>query len=107
MGNEQGVTIDLTRAGALTPDSVRQLLASASDTTMTELRVTKAGIAFIAPTQNGAEEPEDLAFRLETWIQGTHHVGAQAAEDDEWVDKIYRVLKANWPNPTTPIVDWF
>ena len=107
MGNGQGVTIDLTRAGALTPDSVRQLLASANDTTMTELRVSKAGIAFIAPTQNGAGEAEGLAFRLETWMQGTGYVGPKAAEDDEWVERIYRVLKANWPKPTTPIIDRF
>src|ERR1039458_9749792 len=47
---QSSVTIDLTKPDALTHESVARLLASASDGTNTQLRVTKEGVAFISST---------------------------------------------------------
>jgi hypothetical protein len=99
--------IDLTLPGALTHESVRDLIASASDSTHTQLRVTAAGIAFISSVHFGAECIDGLAFRLETWNQGADYVGPNAAKDHDFVNRIYNVLKNNWPNPSSTYIDLF
>lgn len=100
-------TIDLNQAGALTHDSVRRLLASVGDRTNTQLRVTKAGIALISIKHVGSDAIDDLAFRLETFNAGGDHVGAGAAQDPEWVNQIYQILKDNWPEPSSSYIDLF
>ena len=65
---QSSVTIDLNNPEALTRGSVAQLIASASDRTNTQLRVTKDGLAFISSTDVGANNVEGVAFRLETFI---------------------------------------
>lgn len=95
------MTIDLTQDGALTPESVAQLLASTTDKTYTQLRVNKAGTAFIATDKDPPPSTDDLRFCLEGFSAGTDFVGTKAAEDQEWVGRIYKGLKENWPDPSS------
>jgi hypothetical protein len=104
---QSSVTIDLTKPDALTHESVARLLASATDRTNTQLRVTKEGVAFISSTDVGADRIDGLAFRLETFSAGGDHVGPAAAQDPEWVNRIYEVLKDNWPRPSSSYIDLF
>lgn len=89
-----------------TIDDVRQLIASASDETNVQLRVTKDGVAYISKTVGG-EDTGDLAFRFETFSAGSDHVGESAAQDDAWVQRVYDALNKNWPNPTGEFIDEF
>jgi hypothetical protein len=97
--------IDLNDPDALTLDSVRQLLASASDDEHTQLRVTKDGIAYLSSGIVGGAEIDGLRFRLETWAKGSGYVGRVAASDEVWVMQIYNALKDNWPNPAFDYID--
>ncbi|MBT2337696.1 MULTISPECIES: hypothetical protein [Pseudomonas] len=97
--------IDLNAPGGLTLDAVRQLLASASDDEHTQLRVTKAGIAYLSSGVVGGAEIDGLLFRLETWAKGSGYVGRVAASDEVWVMQIYNALKDNWPNPPFDYID--
>jgi hypothetical protein len=72
------IAIDLAQPGALTLDSVRELLASVTDDTHAQLRVPKHGIAFISTTEVGHTNINDFAFRLETWSARSDHVGPNA-----------------------------
>lgn len=99
-------TIDLNTPGALSLQSVRNLLASGDDESHTQLRVTSAGIAYLSKTV-GAEDTSGLAFRLETFAAGNGYVGEEAAADDEWVQKVHDVLAANWPKPSSTYIDYF
>lgn len=99
--------IDLERPGELTLDSVRRLIASESDATHTQLRVTKDGVAFISTTDIGGSNVDGLAFCVETWSAGADYVGPDAAQDTAWVERVYRVLRDNWPNPTSPYIDMY
>lgn len=104
------MAINLNESDALTMDSVRQLLASASDETQTQLCVTKAGVAFIAqlnPSESHNPSDDDLLFKVERWMAGNGYVGKKASEDGKWVARIYRVLEANWPIPSAFIIDLF
>jgi len=101
------VTINLTEPDALTHESVAQLLASASDKTNTQLRVTKPGVVFISSTDVGADKIEGLAFRLETFGAGGDNVGPAAAQNRDWVNRIYQVLNDNWPVPSSSYIDLF
>ncbi len=101
------LTIDLTKPDALTHESVARLLASATDRTNTQLRVTKEGAAFISSTNVGADRIDGLAFRLETFSAGTDHVGPAAAKDSDWVNRILKALKDNWPHPSSSYIDEF
>lgn len=91
--------IDLNNPDALSLASVRELLASASDSVHTQLRVTTAGIAYISSGIVGGAEVEGLLFRLETWAAGSGYVGRVAASDEVWVMQIFNALKQNWPTP--------
>ena len=55
----------------------------------------------------GAEDIDNLCFRLKTSIAGNDYVGPDAANDDEWIDRLYKVLQKNWPNPKSPHIDVF
>ena len=97
--------IDLNNPDKLTVLAVSQLLASASDDTHTQLRVTKAGIAYISSGVVGGADIEGLLFRLETWAAGSGYVGNIAASDEVWVMQIRNALKDNWPCPPFDYID--
>ena len=104
---QTSLSIDLNKAGALTLESVAQLIASVSDRTNTQLRVTKAGLAFISTTHVGSDQKDGLAFRLETFAASGGYVGPDAAKDEKWVGRIFQVLKNNWPVPSDSYIDMF
>lgn len=97
--------IDLNQPGALTKQAVRDLIASVTDEDHVQLRVSKTGKAFISTTSVGADNIDDLSFRLETWVAEGGWVGPEAAQDDEWVTRIFEVLRKNWPNPEWSYID--
>ena len=97
--------IDLNTPDGLTLETVRQLLASASDDEHTQLRVTKAGIAYISSGVVGGSDIDGLLFRLETWAKGSGYVGLVAASDEVWVMQIFNALKENWPSPPFDYID--
>ncbi|MFJ4196805.1 hypothetical protein [Pseudomonas sp. NPDC089534] len=97
--------IDLNAPDGLTLESVRRLLAGASDDVHTQLRVTKGGMAYISSGVTGGQDIDGLSFRLETWAKGSGCVGRVAASDDVWVMQIYNALKDNWPNPPFDYID--
>ena len=98
--------IDLNNPANLTLATVRQLIASTSDDEHTQLRVTKAGIAYISSGKAvGGVDIDGLLFRLETWAKGAGYVGNVAASDEVWVMQIFNALKDNWPNPPLDYID--
>ncbi|UOK40590.1 hypothetical protein MJP36_12340 [Pseudomonas palleroniana] len=97
--------IDLNKPDNLTLEAVRQLLGSASDDEHTQLRVSKAGIAYISSGAVGGAEVDGLLFRLETWAKGSGYVGIVAASDEVWVMQIFNALKQNWPKPASDYID--
>lgn len=97
--------IDLNNPDALTFEAVRQLLASASDDVHTQLRVTRAGIAYISSGVVGGADIDGLLFRLETWAAGSGYVGRVAASDEVWVTQILNALRQNWPKPPFDYID--
>ncbi|RON43480.1 hypothetical protein [Pseudomonas frederiksbergensis] len=97
--------IDLNTPDGLTLETVRLLLASASDDEHTQLRVTKAGIAYISSGVVGGTDIGGLLFRLETWAKGSGYVGMVAASDEVWVMQIFNALKENWPHPLYDYID--
>jgi hypothetical protein len=102
---DRAVQIDLNTPGGLTLETVRQLLAAASDDEHTQLRVTKGGIAYISSGVVGGSDIDGLLFRLETWAKGSGYVGRVAASDEVWVMQIYNALKQNWPKPAFDYID--
>ncbi len=101
----QAMQIDLNDPEGLTLAAVRQLLASAGDDEHTQLRVSKAGIAYISSGVVGGVDTDGLLFRLETWAAGSGYVGKVAASDEVWVMQIFNALKDNWPNPPFDYID--
>ncbi|MBV6289325.1 hypothetical protein [Pseudomonas aegrilactucae] len=96
--------IDLNNPVQLTLEQVRQLLAQGNDRVHNQLRVTRAGIAFLSQV-TGGRELDGLLFRLETWAAGSGCVGPVAADDERWVLQVYNVLSNNWPEPASDYID--
>ncbi|WP_395602919.1 hypothetical protein AB4P97_08250 [Pseudomonas sp. A1230] len=97
--------IDLTKPGALSRQSVKQLIASVDDSTHVQLRVTVDGIAFISTTDVGNQNTDNLLFRLETWCAGNDYVGLKAASDADWVEQVFQDLANNWPTPKSDYIE--
>ena len=98
--------LDLTQPGALTSAAVAELLGSKDDSQHRQLRVSMSGIAYLSD-EVGASSLDDVLFRFETWDMGNDYVGAAAAQDPEWVEKIRKALEANWPKPSSSYLDSF
>lgn len=100
------VRIDLNDPQQLTLDNVRLLLASASGGVHNQLRVNRAGEAWLSQVVGG-REIDGLLFRLETWAAGSGCVGEVAAADERWVLQVFNVLKNNWPTPASDYIDMY
>lgn len=96
--------IDLNNQQEFTLDGVRALLASQEDATDIQLRVSSKGIAYLEAVV-GPVSTNDVLFRMETWNAGEGYVGKTAANDDNWVHKIYNTLKRHWPKPHASVVE--
>ena len=83
----------------LTEDDVRQLLADGDDSHDNQIRVTITGQVYLSQDIGGADNIDGLKFRFETFDAGNGYVGMKAVSDSVLVGRIYRTLKANWPNP--------
>ena len=99
------VSIDLTDSRSFTVDAVRQMIASANDTTHNQLRVSRDGKAWLSNKAVGGVDIDGLLFRLETWAAGSGCVGPFAASDAVWVTQIYNALRDNWADPRFDYVD--
>lgn len=98
--------IDLKNPDEFTVDALRKLLSSVDDSSDWQLRVTIDGIAYLSRSV-GADALEGVLFRFETWDAGNSYVGAAAADDDEWVHRVFAALTKNWPKPTSRYLDYF
>lgn len=99
--------IDLKDEQAFTVESVRALIASKADSVNTQLRVTNDGIAYLSTDNVGGANVQDLHCRFETWMAGNDWVGAGAANDEDWVNRIYNALRCNWPVRTSSYIDMY
>ena len=96
--------IDLNDPDQFTLEQVRRLIASGNGARHTQLRVNRAGLAWLSEVVGG-QQLEGLRFRLETWAAGSGYVGKVAASDEVWVTQIYNALKQNWPKPPFDYID--
>ena len=98
--------IDLNNDDEFTVENVSKLLGSKTDSRNRQLRVTASGEAYLSDVV-GSRETDGLALRLETWQAGNSYVGSEAANNAAFVQRIYHVLRQNWPNPTMSYIDIF
>ena len=97
------MNLNLNDPNEFTIRGVRRLLASKTGSEPADhlpgtyqLRVTKDGIAYLKdnwyyPTDS---EWQNHAIMFETWNRS--YVGKDAANDDEWVNSVYNMLKRWW-----------
>jgi hypothetical protein len=89
-----------------TSDDVRAPLTSKDDSQSRQLRVTTDGIAYLS---DGIENnnTDGRAFRVESWIAGNSYTGDAAAKNPKLVARVERLLRDNWPNPSSSFIDIF
>lgn len=101
----KGFTIDLNDPAQLTTMHVARLIGSRDDSANREVRVTKAGVAYVSDVV-GNVDTGNLTFGLGAWIAGNGYVGLKAARDADYIQQILRELVLNWPEPTEEVNDW-
>jgi hypothetical protein len=85
-----------------TLEQFRALLASRDDSDYAYvLWVDSDGEVFLTPMQGTVPAMWEsyqttLKFRFESFAAGTGYVGPEAAEDDEWVNRLYAALHREW-----------
>lgn len=98
--------INLNNPQDFTKENLKKLIASKDDSVNTQFRITKKGILFLSERVGNADLKE-IIFRLETNSRGNGYVGIKAAKHEEWVDRIFKVIMENWPNPKNSYCDIF
>lgn len=98
--------IDLNDPDQFTLEQVRRLITSGNGSRHTQLRVNRAGQAWLSEVVGG-QQLEGLKFRLETWAAGSGCVGPAAAEDERWVQQVFKALRDNWPEPASDYIDLY
>jgi hypothetical protein len=98
--------INLKEPQEFTLEQVRQLIASGNGARHNQLRVDCNGEAWLSEVVGGAQL-DGLLFRLETWAAGSGCVGPAAAEDERWVQQVFKALQDNWPRPSSDYIDLY
>lgn len=98
------VMLNLNNPMQFTPAGVKALIASKDDSEDRQLRITVDGIAYLSDTV-GADDLGGILFRFETWDKENDYVGVKASNDAEWVARIYKALKENYPTPMQTYID--
>lgn len=98
--------INLNNPSEFTVDNLRKLIASEDDSVNTQFRVTNDGKLFLSRVV-GNQGLSGILFRLETNCVGNGYVGDKASKNDSWVNRIYNVVKKNWPEPEESYIDVF
>lgn len=100
----ESVRIDLKNPFDFTEANVGMLLASREDDKEhSQLCVTKDGFAYLRDSSK--EDRDSLLFRVETWVAGNGYVGPEAAADEVWRKKVFKLLQDNWPKPAGTYID--
>jgi hypothetical protein len=101
------VSIDLSKRGGLSRDSVRRLIASGDDRVRNQLCVTRRGVAFLHVGDDPVRA-HALAFQLESFQPGNGYVGPAAAQDREWIERIHRCLATtDWQHLENEYIDCY
>jgi hypothetical protein len=98
--------INLNDPNDFTLENVKKLIASKDDSKHRQIRVSTDGYAYVSDDY-GNLNLDGVVFRLETFNAHNDYLGEQAAEDKTWVQRVYNVLRQNWPNPIIAYSDDF
>ncbi|MES2592201.1 MAG: hypothetical protein V4608_09975 [Bacteroidota bacterium] len=98
--------INLKDPNDFTIDNLRKLIASEDDSVHTQFRVTTDGYLFLSRIV-GNQKLDNIAFRLETNGSNNGYVGKKAASNDNWVNRVFKVVSKNWPQPSSTYIDDF
>lgn len=91
--------IDLKDPEDFTIDNVRKLLGGVDDSVRRQYKVTKDGFLYITDDCSD-HDISDHAFVGGYWIEKRGYTGADAANDQEWVEIFYKTISENWPEPS-------
>lgn len=94
--------IDLKRP--FTAKDVANLIAAKDDSRDRQIRVTKAGMVYRSD-EVGHIQTDGLAFQLDIFNAGNDYTGIKASHDANWVARLEKALRDNWPMPQSFVVD--
>ncbi|MEQ6168994.1 hypothetical protein AAOE16_17475 [Ekhidna sp. MALMAid0563] len=98
--------VDIKDDKEFTIDSVRELTKTVDDSETTQFRVTTDGFLILENIDHNKEHV-GILFRLEPNGAYNGYAGPKAAADNSWIQRIYNVVRKNWPNPESPYIDIF
>lgn len=76
----------------LTIEQLRALIASGDDSHRNQIRITTSGDIFLSSIV-GADHLDGIAGRFETFDAGNSYVGARAAADQEFIEKLFAAIQ--------------
>ncbi len=98
--------IGLDKSGTLTRANVAKLSSSKDDSAHRQIRVSRSGILALSDTL-GADNLDNVLFRLEAFSASTGYVGPEAANDQEWVNRVYQAIEKAWNDKGPSYIDQF
>jgi hypothetical protein len=71
---------------------LKEMIAMGDDSHDNQIRVTKSGEIYLSQDIVAAVAIDNLMFRFETFDAGNDYVGVKAAEDEKYIDRLYRTI---------------
>ena len=97
-----------------TKEELQELLRPCDDERAAHIiYVTKSGDVKIhavdneSPAEWARENELSVQFRLETCVAGNGYTGDEAADDSNWVNRLYNALLENWQKKNVGYIDNF
>lgn len=78
---------------SMTKKDFRKIIAAGDDN---QIRVKKDGTVFLSQDIVAADNLDEIDFRYEKFDAGNDYVGKDAAEDNDFIDKLYNSIIDNW-----------
>ena len=76
----------------LTIEQLHDLIASGDDSHDNQIRITTSGEIFLSNFV-GADHLDGIAGRFETFDAGNSYVGAEAAADQKYIEKLFNAIQ--------------
>lgn len=92
----------------MTINDLETLLRSGNDDYDNQLRVSYDGEVYISQDVVGADDIEDVLFRLGTFDSGNEMVGPKVSNDRVVIEYMYKAIKENWRKgvPFSHLDEW-
>lgn len=90
---------------SLTIEQLKTMIAFADDSKRNQIRIKEDGTIYVS-TIVGSKSLDGIAGRFETFDAGNGYVGQEAAQNQEYIERLYKAIQGWIEHPKSYIDIW-